>query len=253
MESVTEKEAFRRDGFVFMPGFLSPEEVSEVNARLQKLIREVVPTMPPEHAFYENRNDPSTLKQVQTLFTYDPFFHQMMFGSRFEKLASVLLGDAVTGQNMQYFNKPPKIGKPTPAHQDGFYFMLEPNEAVTMWLALEPVDEENGCVRYVRGSQLRGLRPHGRTGVLGFSQGMTDFGTPDDLENEVYFPTQPGDLLVHHSLTIHRADGNSSENRTRQALGFIYYAERAKEDAVRKQAYQAQLAAEQRAKTDTNA
>jgi phytanoyl-CoA hydroxylase len=176
----------------------------------------------------------------------------MMFGSRFEKLASVLLDDAVTGQNMQYFNKPPRIGKPTPAHQDGYYFMLEPNEAVTMWMALEPVDEENGCVRYVRGSQLRGLRPHGRTGVLGFSQGITDFGTPDDLQNEVYFPTRPGDLLVHHSLTIHRADGNQSDSRSRKALGFIYYAERAKEDVARKQAYQQQLAQEIRAKADTN-
>ncbi|GAB3918275.1 phytanoyl-CoA dioxygenase family protein [Larkinella terrae] len=253
MDSEKLRQAFQRDGFVFLPGFLSPGEVNEVNAQLEKLIREVVPTMPPEHAFYEDRADSSTLKQLQTLFSYDLFFHRMMFGSRFEQLATVLLDDTVTGQNMQYFNKPPRIGKPTPAHQDGFYFMLEPNEAMTMWMALEPVDEENGCVRYVRGSHLRGLRPHGRTGVLGFSQGMTDFGTPEDLENEVYFPTQAGDLLVHHSLTIHRADGNSSENRTRKALGFIYYADRAKEDVTRKRAYQAQLAAEQRAKTDPNA
>jgi phytanoyl-CoA hydroxylase len=256
MESIPEKEAlrqaFRRDGFVFLPGFLSPEEVGEVNSQLEKLIRDVVPTMPPEHAFYEGERNPSTLKQLQTLFDYNPVFYQMMFGSRFEKLASVLLDDAVTGQNMQYFNKPPRIGKPTPAHQDGYYFMLEPNEAVTMWMALEPVDEENGCVRYVRGSQLRGLRPHGRTGVLGFSQGITDFGTPDDLQNEVYFPTRPGDLLVHHSLTIHRADGNQSDSRSRKALGFIYYAERAKEDVARKQAYQQQLAQEIRAKADTN-
>lgn len=177
----------------------------------------------------------------------------MMFGSRFEHLASVLLAEAVVGKNMQYFNKPPRaasgrIGQPTPAHQDGYYFMLDPNEAVTMWLALEPVDEANGCVRYVRGSHLRGLRPHGRTGVLGFSQGMTDFGTPEDLENEVYFPTQPGDLLVHHSLTIHRADGNASETRTRRALGFIYYAQRAREDTARKQAYQQKLTFELRQK-----
>jgi phytanoyl-CoA hydroxylase len=142
---------------------------------------------------------------------------------------------------MQYFNKPPRIGQPTPAHQDGYYFMLEPNEAVTMWLALEPVDEENGCVRYVRGSHKHGLRPHGRTQVLGFSQGMTDFGTADDLRNEVFFPCQPGDLLVHHALTIHRADGNPSEHRTRKALGFIYYARHAQEDVVKKQAYQESL------------
>lgn len=239
---------FLRDGFVFLPGFLSPGEVATVNDRLHTLIRDRVPSMPPEVAFYETAGDPATLKQIQSLYDHDPLFREMMFGSRFEQLASALLADAVVGKNMQFFNKPPQIGQPTPAHQDGYYFMLDPNEAVTMWLALEPVDEENGCVRYVRGSHRRGLRPHGRTGVLGFSQGMTDFGTPDDLANEVYFPTQPGDLLVHHSLTIHRADGNSSQTPTRKALGFIYYAGRAREDTARKQAYQQKLADELREK-----
>ena len=75
-----------------------------------------------------------------------------------------------------------------------------------MWMALETVDEENGCVRYVKGSHKLGMREHGRTQTLGFSQGITDFGTDEDLLHEVYFPTQAGDLLVHHSLTIHRAD-----------------------------------------------
>ena len=30
--------------------------------------------------------------------------------------------------------------------------MLTPCEALTMWLALEEVDEDNGCVCYVTGS-----------------------------------------------------------------------------------------------------
>jgi phytanoyl-CoA hydroxylase len=57
----------------------------------------------------------------------------------------------------------------------------------------------------------------------------------------VWFRTRPGDLLVHHALTIHRADGNTSQDRNRRALGFIYYADRAREDTLRKQAYQQAL------------
>ena len=233
------REKFREDGFVVLPGFINEEEVQQIHARLQKLIKEKVPGMPPEHVFYEDKNDPSTLKQLQTLFSYDDFFYRLMFRSRFEELASILLDDGVVGKNMQYFNKPPLIGKPTPPHQDGYYFMLEPNEAVTMWLGLEPVDEENGCVRYVKGSHRRGMRPHGKTGTLGFSQGITDYGKEED--KEVWEVTKPGDLLVHHSLTIHRADANRSSDRTRKALGFIYYAQKAKEDTAAKTAYQQKL------------
>jgi hypothetical protein len=48
------------------------------------------------------------------------------------------------------------------------------------------VDAENGCVRYVKRSHRDGMREHGRTGTLGFSQGMTDFGSDDDLAREAY-------------------------------------------------------------------
>ena len=109
-----------------------------------------------------------------------------MLGSKFESLAATLLGHSVNGINMQYFNKAPGVSQPTPAHQDGFYWMLEPCEGVTMWLAMDNVDEENGCVRYVRGSHKMGMRAHGASGTLGFSQAMLDFPNEHDKENEVF-------------------------------------------------------------------
>ena len=114
-----------------------------------------------------------------------------------------------------------------------------------MWLALEDVDEENGCVRYVRGSHLRGPRPHGRTQTLGFSQGITDFGTPDDQAEAVAMPARAGDLLIHHPMLVHWAEGNRSATRSRRALGAIYFAESAREDLEAKAAYQQKLRAEQ--------
>ncbi|GJM34288.1 MAG: SnoK [Saprospiraceae bacterium] len=235
------KQSFEENGFIFFPHFLNEEEITSVKEKLADFIQNKVPEMPSEMVYYEDKSAPNTLKQLQRLFEFDDFFHQMMFDSRFEKLASILLNDKVVGKNIQYFNKPAKIGQETPAHQDGYYFMLEPNEAVTMWMALEDVDEENGCVRYVRGSHKKGIRAHGRTNVLGFSQGIVDFGTPEDLKNEVFFPTKAGDLLVHHSLTIHRADGNKSANRSRKAMGFIYYGEKAREDKAAHEAYAKKL------------
>ena len=237
------RDRFLTDGYIFFPQFLLADEIGQVKQQMDAFIENQVCRMPPEQVYYEDKNDKSTLKQLQQLHEYDPFFYNMIFGSRFEKLASILLEDQVVGKNIQYFNKPPKIGQETPPHQDGYYFMLEPNEAVTMWMALEDVDEENGCVRYVPGSHKLGMRSHGNTGTLGFSQGITDFG-PDDIQKEVFFPTKAGDLLVHHSLTIHRADGNNSESRSRKAMGFIYYAELAKEDEAAHRAYAAKLALE---------
>lgn len=233
---------FVENGFIFFPSFLNEEEIALVQSKISNFIENDIDKMDAKDVYYEDINDKSTLKQLQRLFEFDPFFFEMMFASRFEKLASILLNDSVQGKNIQYFNKPPKIGKPTPAHQDGYYFMLEPNEAVTMWMALEPVDKENGCVRYIPKSHTKGLRPHAKTNTLGFSQGISNYGEEENLEDEVFFSTKAGDLLVHHSLTIHRADQNLSKKRTRKAMGFIYYANEAKEDLIAHKAYAKKLA-----------
>lgn len=232
------KEHFDREGYVFIPGFLRSDEVLAITDQLQNYIREKVPKMPPNHVFYEDKNDPSTLKQLQDMHVHDPFFSEKLNVGKFYEIARLLLNDKVIGQNIEYFNKPPRIGKPTPPHQDNYYFMLHPPKAITMWLGLENVDEENGCVRYIPGSHLRGMRPHGRTQTLGFSQGILDYGEKETATDEVFFSTKPGDLLIHHSMTIHRADGNKSQDRSRKALGLIYFGESAREDTEAKKAYQ---------------
>ena len=214
---------FSDDGFVVLRQYQTAAQVETLRSEVDRFINDTVPQLPREEVFYEDKQDPTTLKQIQNIHLHDAFFGAMTIDSPLQNLAAELLGQKVRATNLQYFNKPPQIGQPTPAHQDGYYFMLEPNEAITFWLALDEVDEENGCIRYVPGSHRRGLRAHGRTQTLGFSQGLLDFGAEDE-QQEVVLLAQPGDLLAHHSLTIHRADGNRSTTRTRRALGFVYFA-----------------------------
>jgi len=235
--------AYRTDGFAALPGFIGGDELDQLIANVDRFISEIVPNLPPEDAFYEERSDPKTLKQIQKMDVHDEWFHGLVTG-RVRQIAELLLDGPVVPRNLQYFNKPPSVGRATPAHQDGYYFMLKPCEAVTMWLALDDVDEENGCVRYIRGSHKRGMRQHSRTTTLGFSQGITDFPTGDDEEHEIALPARSGDLLVHDAMTIHRADANRSPTRTRKALGFVYYSERAREDTEAHAAYQRKLTRE---------
>jgi len=239
---------FEADGFAAIRRLVAGQALDELMANVNRFIADVVLGLPREHVFYEDRDDPSSLKQIQHLEDHDPWFRDLLAGGVFRELAERLLKGPVVPKNMQYFNKPPRIGQPTPPHQDGYYFMLNPCEALTMWLALDDVDEQNGCVRYVRGSCRRGMREHARTATLGFSQGIVGYPTEDDRQHEVACPAQPGDLFVHHAMTIHRADGNRSKDRSRRAIGMIFYSQRAREDTAAHEAYQRKLAAELAAK-----
>ncbi|RYF97474.1 MAG: hypothetical protein EOO02_20790, partial [Chitinophagaceae bacterium] len=97
-------------------------EVGELNEQVNNFISGAVPVMPKELVFYEDKNDPATLKQLIDMQKYNAYFDVMLNNSKFKQIAEFLLDDVAIPKTLEYFNKPPKIGKPTPPHQDNYYF-----------------------------------------------------------------------------------------------------------------------------------
>jgi phytanoyl-CoA hydroxylase len=56
--------------------------------------------------------------------------------------------------------KPAKHGSRVLWHQDNEYWQLEPSNVVTMWLALDDVDDRNGCMRVIPGTHQGPLLDH---------------------------------------------------------------------------------------------
>jgi phytanoyl-CoA hydroxylase len=213
------KADYDRDGFVIVREFLPPDELADLSTNLDRYIQQVVPTLADKYAFYDDRSRPETLKQLQYM-SVDPYFERYRQHPRWRALAEALLGEPVEPSEPEWFNKPAGTNHVTPPHQDNYYFCLRPPQVVTIWLALEDVDEENGCLRYVAGSHREGVRPHSASKILGFSQGISDYG-PRDTQREVKILLRRGDAVVHHGNTIHRADANRSNIRNRRAFAMV--------------------------------
>ena len=239
MDSEQVKADWDRDGFVVIRGFLGSRDVADLRAEIDRYIAEVLPGVPAHDMMYEIAGKPETMKRLGHMSNYDEYFRDLIYRGKLVRLAELLLDGEVVPQYCQLFNKPARVGDETPPHQDGFYIPLVPQEALTMWLALDRADESNGCMRYVRGAHKRGVRPHRLTNIVGFSQGITDFGYAD-MADEVAVPAEPGDLLVHHWVMVHRADPNPSD-RERWGLGSVFYAARAKSDVDKQKTYQSDL------------
>ena len=97
------RQRFLADGFLAVPGFLNADEVAACLRELNQLIEREVPNLPREHVFYENKEERSTLKQIQRLHEHNPWFGELMNGKP-RALAEELLGTEVIPQNMQFFN-----------------------------------------------------------------------------------------------------------------------------------------------------
>lgn len=228
MISPEQKAQYDRDGFLIVRQLLSPAEFAELRRELDRYIRKVVPRLPDADAFYDDKSRPETLKQLQHM-EVDPFFRDYVRQSAWVALAESLIGESAACDAPEWFNKPPSTNHITPPHQDNYYFCLNPPNVTTIWLALDAVDEENGCLRYVRGSHLAPVRPHNRSNVLGFSQGITDYNDADRA-NEVPILLQPGDAVAHHGNTIHRADANRSPTRNRRAFAMVFKGKSSRRD-----------------------
>ena len=215
-----EKQFYDEHGFVIVRQLLGNEEFAELRENLDRYIRDVVPKLPDADAFYQDRARPETLKQLQRMGC-DPWFLDYARHPKWMALAQALVGESVTVDQPEWFNKPPGTNHVTPPHQDNYYFCLAPSNVVTIWLAMDPVDAENGCLRYVDGSHLNGFRKHAKSRILGFSQGITDY-TPEDFTREIAVPLQPGDAVAHHGMTIHRADANLSATRHRRSFAMVF-------------------------------
>ena len=215
-----EKQHYDQHGFVIVRQLLSEADFTELRMNLDRYVRDVVPTLSDADAFYQDRTRPETLKQLQRMGG-DPYFRNYIHHPMWKALAEALIGETATADQPEWFNKPPGTHHVTPPHQDNYYFCQAPANVLTIWMALDPVDAENGCLRYVDGSHTRGFRQHARSQILGFSQGINDF-TTDDFNREVAAIMQPGDVVAHHGMTIHRADANLSLTRHRRSFAMVF-------------------------------
>ena len=218
----TLRQRYDADGFVVIRGIYDHDQFRRIKAETERYIREVVPTLPKDAAFFDDYSRPETLRKMQSLDKHDPWFAQFMAEGAHVALLEYFLRDKCRPQGLEWFDKLPFDTNATPAHQDGFYWCRKPNNACGLWIALDPVDKENGCLWYARGSQKNGIGAHGASGVLGFSQGLLNFD-PAKVD-AVAIELEPGDAVAHSSATIHWTQTNRTARQRRAIATFCFAA-----------------------------
>ena len=214
------RERYEADGFVVVRGLYPESEFKELQTQLARYVRDVVPTLPKDAAFYDDYTRPETLRKMQRLNHFDPWFDRFLRHGGHVALLEHFMRDRCSPEGLEWFDKLPYDTNATPAHQDGFYWCRKPNLACGLWIALDPVDRNNGCLWYARGSHKLGVLPHAPSGVLGFSQGLVKFDpkTVDGVPIEL----AAGDAVAHSSATIHWTGTNTTPRHRRAIATFCF-------------------------------
>ncbi len=133
-----------------------------------------------------------------------------------------LLGPDVVGWGSHYFCKLPGDGKAVDWHQDASYWPLSPTKTVTVWLAIDPTDLENGCMQFIAGSHLLGELTHetdgetdGEAGAGERARSVLGRGIRQaaELGTVVDNPLDAGEISIHADLLVHGSAANQSARR----------------------------------------
>jgi hypothetical protein len=215
--SDAERARYAREGWV-VPDFRLPAaRLAGMQTALEQLLRDN-PGVRPEKlvsAHIEGDNGEGVRGSAH--------FLELAKDSDLVELVSDVIGDDVILWGCHVFCKPPAEGYETPWHQDGHYWPIRPLATCTVWVALEPSTQANGCLRVIPGSHRnRQLFPHlteERTDLT-LSQRLSD-GSFDESD-AVAIELQPGQMSMHDVYMIHGAAANrSAQRRTGVALRYM--------------------------------
>jgi hypothetical protein len=137
------------------------------------------------------------------------------------QIASGLLDTPVEEMTvgLRFFFKPAGGGRPVPWHQDEAH--QDPaydHHSVNMWVPLEGSTEENGCLWYIPGSHLGGIRVHRHPG-----HGAPEVALmTDDVHacDAVPIVLPAGGASFHYCRTLH-ASGVNMTNQHRRAMVMV--------------------------------
>src|SRR5205085_11274214 len=81
----------------------------------------------------------------------DTRLFEWLFDDSVLDIVESLIGPDIALWSSHFIAKPPGVGKRVPWHEDSAYWgqVLDPMEVVTVWLAIDPSTEQNGCMRII--------------------------------------------------------------------------------------------------------
>ena len=210
-------------GYFFFPGLLPVEPMLELRHQVLRVAE--------EHDLLEPDTDPDTGIRRKGVFIHEEdgtetfkrfyidiqklrLFHELPHDERILHVLETLFGERVFvhPRHILHIIFPGEHQYTTPPHQD-FHPVRGTRNTWTVWTPLGDCDSELGGLSIACGSNLLGFVKDDdvRSGKL-----------IDDDKDWVWTPFKCGDVLMFHSLSIHRGRNNMSEDRIRLATSARY-------------------------------
>ena len=216
-------EQFASDGHVLVTGLATPEEAAAYAP--------IIEAAAVEHAFDKRPIDErdtygKAFLQSANLWRRQPEIARFVLARRFARAAAQLLGvERVRLYHDQALCKEAGGGH-TPWHQDQYYWPMDTDKTITMWMPLVDVGPEVGSMTFVTGSHRMGDLCGGSISDESDAE-FSKVIEQRQLRTHTYGAVNAGDATFHAGWTVHSAGPNPT-GRMRTVMTVIYVADGAR-------------------------
>ena len=199
-------EAYWEDGFLFPIRVMSEPEAGACREELEQIEKDWLDAGLPLPLLHYKRVHAHCVMPLAARLAMHPAVLDAV---------ETVLGPDILIWSAEFFVKEPRTRHIVSMHQDLTYWGLgETSDQVTAWIALSPSTVESGCMDFVRGSHRNPILPHNDTfcedNLLSRGQEIAVDVAPED---RTHIELRPGEMSLHHGLTIHGSGPNVSNDR----------------------------------------
>ena len=206
-------DRFREDGFIPLHALTTLAEIERLREIYDRLFDGKVgyerglqlDMVSPD----DSAAQPSHLTQILNPAELAPELRDTLFRKNALAVAQQLLGPGAALWFEHAIRKPARHGAATPWHQDEAH-RNDPGvayEHISIWLPLQEATIENGCLRYIPGSNRGPVLTHHSPNDDPRIMALECTGK-FDTSRETFVPLNIGDAVVHDSRTLHGANAN---------------------------------------------
>ena len=212
----TQITSYREKGFLLIDDFLGQDEIKVWRCAVDEAIEQRAGRRLPydKHGTVTAGNEHVFTQRVNLWMSHSGV-RELMLDARIGKMATQLEGvDGIRIWHDQALVKG-AWGDPTAWHQDNTKWSFSSEHAITIWIALDQVTLQNGCMFFLPGTHRRRLEQDFPTAVnVG-----TLFKTFPELADIEPTPAvlPAGGCSFHNGLMVHAAHANMSP-RSRRAM-----------------------------------
>ena len=202
-----EIKRYHEDGYI-IPEFKMPEnDLLEIEKLHDELIKK----------------NPQFLNYCPAVLEYEEKFLNYCFNEKILNYVGQLIGNNFALWNSSFFAKPAYNGHATPWHQDGQYWPIRPLATCTVWLAVDDANEENGCLKFIRGSHRdKNLKQHEFNEDKNLTLHQELLKSEFNEKESVNLILKRGQISLHDVYLVHGSDANlSSKSRRGMTMRFM--------------------------------